>query len=94
MEAAALHVSKDDRVEAKVEEELNGVLRWARAMRENMEREPARSREYQMQGHAYVGGVLTTLDHLGLLSAEEYAEWSDRLVAVLGDPPGGWVAFG
>lgn len=80
-------------MEARVEEELEGVLRWAAAMRDGMEREPSRRREFQMQGHAYIGGVLTTLDHLGLISAEEHQTWSEKLIAVLGDPPGGWITL-
>src|SRR4051794_21034758 len=66
--------TRDDAlVDSKVEHELEGVLRWARAMREGMEREPERREEFQMQGHAYVGGVLTTLDHLGLVSREAHS---------------------
>ena len=56
-----------------------------------MNRDPAESREHQLSGHAYVGGVLSTLNHLGLLSSAEHAEWGDRLMNVLGDPPGGWI---
>ena len=78
-------------MDANVENELNGVLRWAYGMRELMDRDPDRAAEVQMQGHAYIGGVLTTLDHLGLVSEDEHRAWWDRLNGVLGDPPGGWV---
>lgn len=84
---------EDARVEPKVQEELDAVLHWAHAMRDGMQREPGRRDEFQMQGHAYVGGVLTTLGHLGLLSDEEYQEWWRRFTEVLGDPPGGWVTL-
>jgi hypothetical protein len=66
------------------------VLAWAEAVREAAEREPGRD-ELPMQSRAYIGGVLTTLDHLGLLTRAEYAEWSDRLSAALGDRPEGSV---
>ncbi|HEV2811924.1 MAG TPA: hypothetical protein VGW10_01625 [Solirubrobacteraceae bacterium] len=75
-----------------VEAELDGVLSWTRSVRSGMEEFPDRRDELQMQGHAYVGGVLTTLDHLGLITDAEYTHWQDRLNEVLGDPPGGWIA--
>jgi hypothetical protein len=78
-------------MEARVEHELNHVLRWARAVSAAMEREPHRRDEFQTAGHAYIGGVLTTLDHLELVTPDEHAEWRQRLNEVLGDPPGGWI---
>ena len=79
-------------MEERVREELEHVLAWARFVRQRMEEAQEERDDLQMQGHAYVGGVLTTLDHLGFLTEAEHVEWSDRLTEVLGDPPGGWVA--
>lgn len=81
------------RVEQRVLRELEAVLAWARAVRDSMDRFPDRRDELQSQGHAYVGGVLTTLGHLELINEDEHAEWDARLTGVLGDPPGGWVTL-
>ena len=78
-------------VEQRVSDCLDGVLRWAEAVRANMDRDSEQSREHQMQGHAYVGGVLGTLLHLELLSCAEHNDWHGRLMRVLGDPPGGYL---
>ena len=40
-------------------------------------------------GHAYVGGALTTMCNLGLLTDAEHVEWSDRLGAQLSRSEGG-----
>src|SRR5258708_2308961 len=91
--AAAGPIARDDGLmDAKLEQELHAVLRWTHAVRAGMENNPGRREELQMQGHAYTGGVLTTLDHLGLVTAEEHSEWWQRINEVLGDPPGGWVS--
>jgi hypothetical protein len=45
--------------------------------------------ERRLQGHAYVGGVLATLDHLGLVNADEQVEWSRRISGALETPPAG-----
>jgi hypothetical protein len=36
---------------------------------------------------SYIGGALTTMVHLNLLTQEEHTEWSRRLEAVLQDGP-------
>lgn len=76
-------------MDAKVRDELERVLRWAEQVRDEIERDPERSDEFQMHGRAYVGGVLTTLDHLGLISATEYEHWDRRLTEALDGPRGG-----
>ena len=78
-------------MEQRVADHLEGVLRWTYAVRDAMDRDPGASREHQMQGHAYVGGVLSTLAGLELLSDVEHREWADRLMTVLGAPPGGFA---
>lgn len=45
-----------------------------------MEHDPERHDELQAAAHAYVGGVLTTLRHLDLVTEEEHTDWNRRLV--------------
>jgi hypothetical protein len=74
-------------VDAQVADELSVVLGWAEAVGARMQRSPEQRHELGVQGRAYIGGVLTTLDHLGLLSPEEHHAWAQRMSAALESSP-------
>lgn len=84
-------------MEPNVREEMHKLLDWVRSCREAMDdaatgRLPGHDPEHiRSTTRAYVGGAMTTLGHLGLLTWEELQEWSQRIGDVLGDPPGGSV---
>jgi hypothetical protein len=75
-------------VERRVREELEALLRYAQAVSESAARFPGRS-DIVDGGHGYVGGALTTMHHLGLVSDDEHREWWDRLTDAL--PPTDWI---
>ena len=74
-------------MEQAVREELDGLLEYARAVK----RFSADAPHVVAPGHAYVGGAMTTLLHLKLLTAEEHSEWWDRLREEL--PPQNEVSY-
>ena len=71
--------------------ELEHLHRYARAVAAAAEREPGRS-EIVDGGRGYLGGALTTMHHLGLLTDAEHEEWWDRLMDEL--PPTDWISVG
>jgi len=75
-------------MEERVDEELQRVLEWAKAARSGADRQGA---PVDKSCFGYVGGVLTTLQHLGHVSPTEADEWQRRLLGVLGQPPSGFV---
>jgi hypothetical protein len=77
-------------VDDAVRRELEALLRYARAVAGASARQPERT-DIVDGGHGYVGGALTTLHHLDLLSDDEHKEWWDRLTGELPPPPGGWI---
>jgi hypothetical protein len=75
-------------MEDRVRAELEALLRYTRAVAQAAERHPDRS-DVVDGGRGYLGGALTTMHHLGLLSDEEHREWWERLMDEL--PPTQWI---
>jgi hypothetical protein len=72
----------------RVRAELEALLRYARGVGQAAKRHPDRS-DIVDGGRGYLGGALTTMHHLGLLSDEEHRDWSQRLMDEL--PPTEWI---
>ena len=75
-------------MDARVRDELERLLEYARAVTRSARRFPDRT-DIRDGGMGYVGGALTTMLHLGLISDAEHQEWQDRLTAAL--PPSDWI---
>ena len=75
-------------MDGNVRVELERLLGYARAVGAAAKREPDRS-DIVDGGRGYLGGALTTMHHLGLLTDAEREEWSDRLMDEL--PPTQWI---
>jgi hypothetical protein len=71
-------------MDAVVREELGGLASYARAVGDQARRDPDDVASVD-GGRGYIGGALTTLLHLGLLTDAEFDEWWGRLMAEL--PP-------
>jgi hypothetical protein len=69
---------------ADVHRELEGLMAYAKAVGDRARREPDRQ-DVVDRGRGYIGGALTTLAHLGLLTDAEHDEWWSRLMGEL--PP-------
>ena len=68
-------------VSPAVRRELDALLRYAHAIADTAPRE--RREDAADAARCYMGGALTVLEHLDLVSGEEYAEWWERLMARL-----------
>lgn len=66
--------------------ELEALLDYANAVTQGFQSFPTRS-DIVDGGHGYVGGALTTLRRLNLLTSSEYDEWTIRLDAALPPKP-------
>jgi hypothetical protein len=75
-------------MQPKVLEELHALLAYAKAVGDRARREPDRQDAVD-GGRGYIGGALTTLYHLDLLTDAEHDEWWSRLMDEL--PPTDWV---
>ena len=75
-------------MDAKVRVELEHLLNYARAVGAAAKREPDRA-DVVDGGRGYLGGALTTMHHLGLVTEAERAQWWDRLMGEL--PPTQWI---
>jgi hypothetical protein len=75
-------------VEKVIRRELDGLLEYATAVTRSASRSPERSGIVD-GGRGYIGGALTTLHHVGLLTDDEFQEWWDRLMDQL--PPTDWT---
>ena len=67
---------------------------WARGCRQAADRDPGDARYSERilySAWAYIGGAMTVLDRLDLISDEESAEWNAHFQEALGEPPGGWA---
>jgi hypothetical protein len=64
----------------QVRRELQALSRYARAIAATTP-QPSTQTNAVDAGRCYIGGALTTLQHLQLLSDEEYREWWGRLMA-------------
>lgn len=71
-----------------VRHELESLLRYARSVGAAAAQQPERT-DLVDGGRGYIGGALTTLDHLGLLTQAEHRQWWDRLMGEL--PPTNWI---
>jgi hypothetical protein len=78
-------------MDAEVRRELEGLLAYANAVGDRARREPDRE-DVVDSGRGYIGGALTTLAHLGLVTDAEHDEWWSRLMGEL--PPTEWVDVG
>lgn len=75
-------------VEQAVAAELEGLLGYARAVGRAAAQHPERS-DIVDGGRGYIGGALTTLLHLDLVTKAEHSEWFQRLNDEL--PPTTWI---
>lgn len=75
-------------MDESVREELEQLLRYAKAVGRSAKAFPDRQ-DAVVGGRGYIGGALTTLHHLGLLTSEEHQEWWTRLMDEL--PPANWI---
>ena len=69
---------------------LERLLSYAQAVARAHADDPGRS-DIIDGGRGYLGGALTTLHHLRLLTDEEHREWWDRLMDEL--PPTKWATI-
>jgi hypothetical protein len=76
-------------METRVQIELDQLRNYARAVAQAAEQAPDRV-DVVHGGRGYLGGALTTLHHVGLLTDEEHHEWWERLMDEL--PPTQWIA--
>jgi hypothetical protein len=72
-------------VDDSVRNELEQLLRYAKAVGRSAQEFPDRE-DIVAGGRGYIGGALTTLDHLRLVTAEEHQEWWTRLMDELDLP--------
>ena len=75
-------------MEDRVRAELEALLDYARAVGASAKRHPDRS-DIVDGGRGYLGGALTTMHHLGLLSDDEHRDWSQRIEDEM--PPTRWI---
>jgi hypothetical protein len=75
-------------VDDAVRRELESLLGYATGVGRHAAREPERT-DIVDGGRGYIGGALTTLHHLGLVTDDEHREWWDRLMDKL--PPTNWI---
>ena len=71
-----------------VRRQLEGLHRYAKAVGASAKRSPDRA-DIVDSGRGYLGGALTTLRNLQLVSEEEHSEWWQRLMDEL--PPTNWT---
>ncbi len=71
-----------------VREVLERLLSYAQAVGRAHATSPERS-DIVDGGRGYLGGALTTLHHLRLVTDEEHQEWWERLMREL--PPTNWM---
>lgn len=69
----------------EVRRELDVLLRYAEAIEDTAPR--TRRGDAVDAARCYIGGALTVLAHLELVTGDEHAEWWDRLMAELPDRP-------
>jgi len=77
-------------VKPAVRNELEGLLRYAKAVGAAAAQQPERA-DIVDGGRGYIGGAMTTLLHLGLLTESEHQDWWDRLMNEL--PPTNWIGI-
>jgi hypothetical protein len=77
-------------VEKRVRAELEHLHQYARGVGRSAERFPDGGGIVD-GGRGYLGGALTTLHHMGLVSDDELREWWGRLMDEL--PPTKWATF-
>jgi hypothetical protein len=75
-------------MKASVRQELELLFAFARGVGESARQFPDRV-DIESGGRGYIGGALTTMHHLGLLTDAEHREWWDRLMDEL--PPTEWA---
>ncbi len=83
-------------MEPRTENELNLILLWAGGCRQAAGSgvgDAQLSERILYSAWAYIGGAMTVLTHLELITAEEHREWQARFQEALGDPPGGWATI-
>ena len=75
-------------VEETVRRELEALLRYAKAVGAAAAQEPE-SAGIVDGGRGYIGGALTTLHNLELVTDAEHQQWWGRLMSEL--PPTDWI---
>ena len=75
----------------EVQDELEALLAYARGVGSAAAQLPERA-DIVSGGRGYIGGALTTLLHVGLLTEDEYKTWWDLLNDEL--PPTNGAIFG
>jgi hypothetical protein len=77
-------------LEDSVRHELEKLLGYAQGVGRAAQQFPDRA-DIVIGGRGYIGGALTTLHHLGLVSWKEHQEWWARLMDEL--PPTNWITI-